>query len=156
MENKEVKDSREVRRLKAKQEEGLQKLVKSFMTRRSGLNDPNGVEAERLFNVHNDAWRIKCKNFNKDKTPYKLKYEVFREIIDDLIKEEADKIKQAEEENKLKQQQSGFTHWIITARLWYKMPYRLMWYWIKSGGNHDKEIQLWKHYYIESVLNERN
>jgi len=63
-----------------------------------------------------------------------------------------EKIKKAKEEFRLKKQELDFNHWIVKERLWYKMPYRLFWYWIKSRGDHNKEIQYWKKYFITNIL----
>jgi hypothetical protein len=153
MEKPERKDTRVERRLKAKTQKVLDDLVKDFLERRSAEKDSDGEAADNLFKTYREAWFTKCINFNKLKFSVKLRYEAFTESVNYFLDKEKAEIKKAKEEFRLKKQELDFNHWIVKERLWYKMPYRLFWYWIKSRGDHNKEIQYWKKYFITNILN---
>jgi hypothetical protein len=145
----EPKESRESRRLRAKKGEMLETLVNLFFTNRSSLKDPEGQEADDLFVHFRNEWIAECKAFNKLKNrPFTLRGDAFKDQVERILKLEETSKKKIEESNKVK----DYEHWMRRSRLWWDHPGRLFWYWLRSLGNHEKEVQLWKHYYIKHII----
>ena len=143
------KEDRKSRRIRALKGALLETLVNLFFAGRSVLKDPEGEEADALYVKYRNMWLDECKNFNKLKNrPFTLRGEAFKEQVERILKIEETSKKKKEEEN----QGKDFLHWVRRARLWYKYPGRLFWYWFISWGKHEKEIQLWKHYYTKNIM----
>jgi hypothetical protein len=145
----EPKDSRASRRIKTKKGEILENLVNLFFINRSSLKDPEGQEADDLFVHYRNKWIAECKAFNKTKNrPFTLRGDAFKEQVERILKIEETSKKKVAEESKIK----DFEHWMRRAKLWWNHPGRLIWYWIISFGNHKREVQLWKHYYLKYII----
>lgn len=147
------KEDRKTRRIKAEKGVTLETLVNLFFTGRSALKEADGEEADALYVHYRDMWIAECKAFNKSKSrPFTLRGEAFKEQVDRILKIEEQTKKRKEEENKVK----DYAHWMRRAKLWYKYPGRVFWYWFISWGNHEKETQLWKRFYVKHILNARD
>jgi hypothetical protein len=150
---KETKEhkSRFTRRLENRKKAILDKLVLKYFTERSALKDPDGLESACLFDKYENEWRWECKTFNRLRQPFKLRYEAFAESVEYYIKMEKAQITQTAEVNKTK----DFDHWFRRAHVWRTRPLTAAYFWIKSLGNHEKRLKLWKNVYI-SILSMKN
>jgi len=147
------REDRETRRIRIAKGATLETLVNLFFVGRSALKDPEGEEADALYTKYRNMWIAECKAFNKSKSrPFTLRGDAFRDQVDRILKIEAETKRKKEEENKVK----DFQHWLRKERLWYTHPWRLFWYWLKSWGDHEKETQMWKNYYVKYIMNGTN
>jgi len=139
------KDPRFERRLKARKQEILNTMVNLFFTERSSLKDPEGEEADAIFIKYRNMWIAECKAFNKPTNrPFTLRGNAFTDQVDKILKMEKANQKKANEER----QYLDFNHWIRRSAGWKHMFFHALWYWIKTRGNKDKQLQCWKHCYI--------
>lgn len=145
----EPKETRFLKRLKARKQERLDTLVNLFFCLRSGLKDPNGEQADYLYTHYRDLWITECKNFNKSKRRvFTLRGEAFAENVERIIKlEEKAKLKKLEE-NKIK----DFSHWLRRRGGWRHMSLTAFWFWIKNKGDKTKIEASWKTYYVKTEL----
>jgi hypothetical protein len=146
VENKaEEKDPRFVRRLKARKQEILERLVNLFFTERSALKDPEGEEADALYMKYRNDWVAACKEFNKQKRrPFTLRGAAFSDQVTKILEMEKANQKKAKEENEAK----DFKHWYRKYGGWKNNFFRSLVYWIKARGDEKKQEHLWKHYYL--------
>lgn len=149
----ELKDTRYARRLKAEKGKILETLINLFFVERSRLKDPEGEEADKAYVHFRNGWIKECKAFNKVKNrPFTLRGDAFKDEVERILKVEEASKKKMEEIVKVK----DFEHWLRRARLWWDHPGRLFWYWLLSLGNHAKEVQLWKGYYIKHIIDKES
>jgi hypothetical protein len=150
MENKpERKDTRFERRLKEKKQEKLNKLVSIFLERRSSVKDPDGIDAAKLYDEIKDEWMKECVNHNRlVRVPFKLRYTAFEESVNHFLEEELAERKKVYEEKQVK----DFEHWYKRLRPWRTRPLNSLYFWFTSKGNHEKQLQLWKNYYIQVIM----
>lgn len=143
----ERRDTRFERRLKARKQELLDTMVNLFFTDRSGLEDPEGDEADAIFVKYRDMWIAECKSFNRFKRrPFTLRGEAFNEQVEKILEMEKVNKKKMDEANKVK----DFRHWMRREAGWKYMFLRALWYYIKSWGHAKEMEQLWKNYYIRT------
>lgn len=141
---KELKENRLARRLKAKKREILDTYVNLFFTERSILTDLEGEEADRIYVKYRNAWLKECKEFNKNPNrPFTLRGSVFAENVERILNIEHTEKKKKEEENKLQ----DFRHWFRKNAGWKKMFWRTLWFNLKGQGKKTEIEQLWKNYY---------
>jgi hypothetical protein len=138
------------RRLEKCKQELLNKLVVAYFTKRSGLLDPNGEEAVKLFDNYELQWHCECKNFNVHRTPFKLKYEAFLDAVNYYMDMEKKKKAQTIENNKL----IGFNHWLRRVHPYMKYPFRAIWIEIISLFRRGVVLKHWQQFY--KGLNETN
>jgi hypothetical protein len=142
------KKPRYVRRLEKWEQEFLNKLVLSFFTERSAIENPDGEIAGYLFDDYNAQWKRHCINFNRQKHPIKLKYEAFTETVEHYIKLEEKQIRKALEDNKTK----DFDYWLRHVKMGEALFFVVLWYKILSFGNREKQLHSLKNYYIKHIL----
>jgi len=146
----EVKRSRFDRRLEKRKKEILDKLVYGYFTQRSSISDPEGQEAANLFDSFEGEWRMECKTFNRGRQPFKLIYEAFSKSVEFYLKMEKNQMAKTAEENK----GIGFEHWFRRTMKFPNIQWlpRLIWYFVISLGNNEKQMKRWKAYYIKCNL----
>jgi hypothetical protein len=143
----ERKDTRFERRLKKRMQDELDKLVIRYFTERSAILDPNGEEAADLFSRFRAVWVGKCAAHNKTRSPLKMNYEAFNSSVDFFLREEEKNIKMTQIANKGK----DFPHWLRRRKVWRTMPLTSIYFWIKSLGNKEKILSLWRKVYLETI-----
>ncbi len=142
-------DPRFVKRLKARKQETLDTLVNLFFTHRSGLKDPEGEEASTLFAHYRNMWINECKEFNKkNRRPFTLRGAAFTDQVTKIIEMEKTNQKKAEEENRA----NDFKHWFRRSGGWKNDFFRALRFWLKVYGNKEKQTQLWKNYYLTTLV----
>lgn len=144
----EVKRSRFDRRLEKRKKEILDKLVLEYFTKRSSLTDPDGEDSAYIFDMYEQEWKSECRTFNRGRQPFKLRYEAFSESVEFYLKMEKSQMSKTKEENKMK----AFDHFIRREVKWYTYPFRLIWFYVKSLGNKEKEVSYWKYFYITKII----
>ena len=144
---KEAFKPRRDRRIEQKKQAILDKLVLEYFTFRSSLADPNGEEAADLLLDYQKVWNRECKNHNRLRTAVKLNYEAFNSAVEFYLKEEAKNIKTTQLANRVK----DFPHWLRRSNVWKTRPFTSIWFWIKSLGNKEKVLSLYREVYLKET-----
>ena len=144
----EPKKPRNIRRLEKVKKEFLDTLVLAFFTKRSALNDLDGVDVADLFDDYNRQWVYHCTKFNKKLHATKLRYEAFTESVDFYIKMEKTQMEKTAEANKTK----DYEYWLRHVKVGEILFFVILWYKIISFWNKEKWTHLLKNYYIKHVL----
>ncbi len=143
------KEDRKTRRIRAEKAAILETLINLYITERGSLKDPDGEESAQRFNHYRNMWINECKAFNKkNNRSLTLRSDAFKDQVERILNIEAINKKKKAEENKVR----DFSHWMRRTRLWYDYPFKLFWYWILSWGNHEKETEYWKQFYLKNIV----
>lgn len=159
-EEKQVKETRETRRLRESKRDILNTLLNLYIAERSALKDPEGEEADKAFVKYRNMWITECKNFNKGRNrPITLRGDAFAKSVEFMLDKEKAEQKKANEEKSNKE----FLHYMRREQiaegrmLEYVKRYffRNLWYNITTLGNKNKVINKWKKYYANQLKSKR-
>lgn len=147
--NVEIKESRNVKRLKQRKDAILNDLITNFIEERSCAADPQGVYVDLLYAQYNHQWIAECKLFNKKgRRPFTMRPEAFKESVENILEKE----KIAAEKKAAETVLRNFKHWYRRERVWKNRFWKALGYWIISKREKIPVEEVWKTFYMNEII----